>query len=134
MPRSIVRRVDAGEALAELTGLSSEIRAAALVGPARDVLAATPGLGERLPEVASELLEAAALTEPARTVESVVVELAGGAVFVVCADGSVAVATTGPEPVAALVVHDLRTCLERLAPPPPRPRARRKPAKDRVDA
>jgi hypothetical protein len=134
MRGSIVRRVDAGEALDQLTRLSTEIEAAALLGPSGQVLAATPGNGGRLPRVASELLDAATLVDPAKTVERVVVELASGAVFVVGGRGHVAVATTGPEPAVALVVHDLRACLELVAPAKSAPRARRKPAKDRVDA
>jgi hypothetical protein len=110
-----VRRVDAGEALGELGRLSAEIRSAAIVDTAGVAVAQTPGAdGGRLARIATELLERAAVIDPARAVERVEVRLQGRAVFVVRGGHHAAIATTPPETPAALVVHDLRTCLARI--------------------
>lgn len=104
--------VDAGESLDALTRLSAEIEHAAVLDSSGAVVASTSAAdADRLAPIAADVLEVAALVDPERTVDRVVVELAAGAVFVVRAGGHVAVATTGPEPAAALVVHDLRACL-----------------------
>jgi hypothetical protein len=96
--------------LVQLTSLSAGIERAALVDPAGAVLAATDGAdGERLAKVAGELFDAA--PPAAAGVTHVVVGLAAGSVFAVRDDRYVAVATTSPEPPAALVLHDLRTVL-----------------------
>jgi hypothetical protein len=130
-----VVRVDAAGALEELTGLSAEIRSAALLDEGGAVLAATAGAdGERLARVAAELLDVAAVVDTERVVERVVVSLAGGAVFVVRRGSRAAVATTGPEPPAALVVHDLRACLERLGQAGERRTRARRPQAAPVDA
>ncbi len=108
-------RVDAGEALDELSRLSEEIESAAILDDTGLPLARTPGAnGERLGRAAAELLELAGVVDPARVVERVEVRLAGGTVFVVRRGDRAAIATTPPETPAALVVHDLRTCLARI--------------------
>ena len=107
-----MRLVDAGEALSELTRLSAEIERAAVLDESGAVLASTPGADDgRLARAAAEMLDIAAPVRPGEPVERVEVELPTRAVFVVRAGGLVAVATTRAEPAAALVVHDLRTCL-----------------------
>ena len=109
--------MDAGEALDELTRLSGEIRRAAILDSSGVVLAATPGADrERLAQAALELLDVAAIVHPERDVEKVVVAVPAGAVVVVRSGAFSAVATTGPEPAAAVVAHDLRACLARLQP------------------
>jgi hypothetical protein len=106
-----VAHVDAGEALDELTSLSAEVEHAAVVGPSGVVAATAAADADRLARTATELLDVAALVDPDRAVDRVVVQVGAGAVFVVRDGARVAVATTGPEPAAALVVHDLRACL-----------------------
>jgi hypothetical protein len=106
--------VDAAQSLATLTALPTEIEQAAIVDPGGVVLAAAPAaVGERLARVAAEVLEArAALNDDLAYVE---VGLEAGSVFVVAHGGLTAVATTGPEPASALVLHDLRACLDRTS-------------------
>ncbi|GIU94026.1 MAG: hypothetical protein KatS3mg012_0483 [Gaiellaceae bacterium] len=118
--------MDAREALSELVELSSQVRAAVVLGGEGAVLAATPddpAAAERLARTALELVEAARELHAAGSdVTRVEVELAEGAVFVVRGKGLTVAATTGPEPTAGLVVYDLRTCLDRID---ERPRRRR---------
>jgi predicted regulator of Ras-like GTPase activity (Roadblock/LC7/MglB family) len=107
--------VDAGEALDELTRLSTEVDHAVILERSGTPLAVTAGTdADRLASAAVELLGVAAAVDEARTVEKVVVKLATGSVFVVRDREHIAAAATGPEPTEALVVHDLRTCLERI--------------------
>jgi hypothetical protein len=117
----------AAEILASLAELSSEIRCVVLLDSNGDVLAGSPGEnGQRLARVGVELLALARSTEPAgAAVAHVVVSAPNGAVITCRAAGSVAVATTTPEPAVALALHDLRTCLQRLE-EPDRPRKRRR--------
>ena len=126
--------VDAGEALLELTRLSAEIESAAVLDSAGTVRASTAGADvDRLACVAAELLDIAAPVRPDETVDRVEVSLSSGVVFVVRAGELVVIATTTPEPAAALVVHDLRTCLARIG-PSPRPTAGKRRKADPVDA
>jgi predicted regulator of Ras-like GTPase activity (Roadblock/LC7/MglB family) len=129
-----VASVDAGEALDDLIRLSADVEHAAIVDDSGAVLAATsPADGDRLARTGAELLAVSAAVDPARTVDSVLVELAAGVVFVVRGDRGVAVATTGTEPIAALVLHDLRVCVESIdRRPAPKRRGNRK--ADPVDA
>ena len=112
----IVVAVDARDALAELTRRSSEIDRAVIADREGELLAATPGApGGRLARLGGELLRSGALVRPGAEVERVEVALPSGSVFVLRSGPLMAVATTGAEPVAALVRHDLRACLEAVA-------------------
>lgn len=114
----IVVAVEARDALAELTHRSGEIDRAVIADSAGEVLAATPGAaGARLARLGGELLRTGALVRPGAEVERVEVTLASGSVFALRAAGLTVVATTRPEPAAALVVHDLRACLEQVDAP-----------------
>jgi predicted regulator of Ras-like GTPase activity (Roadblock/LC7/MglB family) len=105
--------VDAAEMLAQLTALSSEIERVAIVDAEGGVIAATAAAdGERLARAAAELFDAAP-PSAAAGVAYVEIGLALGSVFAVRDRGHVAVATTGPEPASALVLHDLRALLRR---------------------
>jgi hypothetical protein len=107
--------VDARDALAELTQLSNEIERAVIADDAGEPLASTAGApGPRLARIGAELLRTGALVRSGATVDRVEVAVADGAVFAVRCGGLVAVATTRPAPVSALVVHDLRSCLEQV--------------------
>ena len=118
--------MDAAAALAELSDLSAQVRAAAILRDGAVEAAFGPG-AERLAETAESLLAAAANVRPgAPDVERVEVVLPEGGVFVVQAGGRVAVATTVPQPTAGLVLYDLRTCLRRIDDGPPAPKRRRK--------
>ena len=105
--------MDAAETLAQLSALSSEIERAAIVDPEGVVIAATAAaVGEKLARAAGELFDAAP-PSVAAGVAYVEIDLPFGSVFAVRDHGQVAVATTGPEPAAALVLHDLRALLQR---------------------
>lgn len=110
--------MDAKEALAELTELSSQVERAVVLDAEGGVLAATPegdAAAEHLAKVAVELVEAARELHGAGDgVTRVEVDLEQGALFVVRSEGRSIAATTGPAPTAGLVVYDLRTCLSRI--------------------
>ena len=130
-----MRRVDAGEALDALSRLSADIESAAILDSSGAPVAVTATAdGAQLARTAAELLDIAAVVDPERTVERVEVRLSSRSVFVVRAGDHVAVATTHPEPPAALVVHDLRTSLARLGPTARTTTAKRKRKQDQVDA
>ena len=100
--------MDATEALAELAAISSQIDDAVVSAESGSVLAATSGDGRALAEAGRALLERAA---GARAVH---VATAQGSVFAVDGGGRTIVATTGPDPNAPLVLHDLKRCLRAL--------------------
>jgi predicted regulator of Ras-like GTPase activity (Roadblock/LC7/MglB family) len=114
--------VEPSEALAELMHLSSQIEDVAIVGGSGFVLAASgaPERGEQLARVATELLAAAADVRPSVDVSRIEISLGATSVFVVAEGGRLAVATTVAEPIAGLVVYDLRTALRRLDDEPAR--------------
>ena len=121
--------MDARAALAELTELSSQVEAAALLEAGDGPAVSTPAdeaTAERLAAAAREALEAAASVRPGAEVTRVEVTLPHGGLFVVREGGRTAVATTIPDPTAGLVVYDLRTCLRRIDEPAPRRRRRTK--------
>ncbi len=110
--------MDAAQSLAALSGLSSDIAHVAIVDADGSVVAATAGAdGAKLALVASELFEVAAPNNAARgnavrgnaAVAYVEVGLPTGSVFAVREGMQTVIATTGPEPASALVLHDLRT-------------------------
>ena len=123
------------EALAELLDLSTQVRDAAILGESGFVLASsgTAERGEQLARVAADLAAAAADVRPATEVTRVEVTGADVNLFPVKDAGRTAIATTGPEPVAGLIVYDLRTMLGRLDAPAAR-RPSRKKKKDATDA
>ena len=128
-----VGAVDAQEALAELTTLSSQIEDAAVLGEsgscsrARGRRSAVSNW-RRSPPIS---LAAAADVRASGEVSRVEVRVGSTSVFVVVEGGRTAVATTVPEPTAGLVLYDLRTALRRLEEPDPeRPKATRKKAAD----
>ena len=121
--------MDAAAALKELSELSAQIEAAAVL---RDgAVEATVGntdVAERVARAADGLLATAAAVRPGGPeVERVEVVVPDGGVFVVRAGSRTVVAATVPEPTAGLVLYDLRTCLRRIE-DEPAPKRRRKKA------
>ena len=116
-----MRAVDAAQALAELTEISSEIEAAAITDDQGNVAATTRADGVALAAAGRALLEHAARVQ-GREPAQVGVATAKGSVFVVRDDGRTIVATTMPEPTAGLVFYDLKACLRALEPPKPKRR------------
>jgi hypothetical protein len=107
--------MDADAALAELTELSSQIQAAALLEE-RAVTASTGPGAQSLAAAADELLAAAAdVRRGGPAVTRVEVSFPHASVFLVVEGDRRIVARTVPRPTPGLVVHDLRACLRRLA-------------------
>jgi hypothetical protein len=113
--------MDAAQALADLTEISSQIEAAVLF----DAAGAVQG---------STLADATAGEELVRVGAAVVTPLEAstreGSVFIVRDGDRGVVATTAPEPTVGLVFYDLKSCLgsAEAEPAPPKPRRRRRPA------
>ncbi|MGH3078255.1 MAG: roadblock/LC7 domain-containing protein [Gaiellaceae bacterium] len=125
--------MDAAQALAELTELSSQVERAVVLRADGSVLAATPDDPAASGPLATAALDVVAtafgLRSTPQEVTRVEVELEEGALFVLRAGGRMIAAVTGPQPTAGLVVYDLRTCLERISEPEkPKRRSRTKAA------
>ena len=112
--------MDAAQALADLTAISSQIEGAVIAGTDGRVVAATfadAGRGEQVARAALDLLraadDAAGGTRPVALLQLQAAQ-PDGSVFVVRDGERVVVAVTGAEPTAGLVFYDLKTCL-RLA-------------------
>ena len=111
--------MDAAQALAELTEISSQIVAAVIVDDAGTVLGATAGDGRGLAENGRALLERGANARSGREPTQLEAATGAGSVFVLREGGRTIVATTAPEPTVGLVFYDLKSCLRALEPPKP---------------
>ena len=111
--------MDAAAALADLTEISSQVDAAAVVDAEGALLASTSADtagGERLARAGLALLEAAApVAGGRRAVTRLEAALREGSVFVLREHDLVIVARTSPRPAAGLVFYDLGTCLHAVA-------------------
>jgi predicted regulator of Ras-like GTPase activity (Roadblock/LC7/MglB family) len=122
--------VEAAQALADLTQISSQIQAAAIADEQGLVEGSTLGDGTALAEAGRALLAGAARLR--NGVEPAQLEVAAeeGSVFVLREGGRTIVATTGSRPTVGLVFYDLKSALRSLEPVKPRakpkPRAPRK--------
>jgi predicted regulator of Ras-like GTPase activity (Roadblock/LC7/MglB family) len=124
--------MDAAQALAELTELSSQVQRAVVLDPGGAVLGSTGDdtpAAQALAQAALDLVAAAGeLHASSDQVTRAEVELAEGSLFVIREGGKTIAATTGPRPTAGLVAYDLRTCLQRIQEEKPkRKRAAKKP-------
>jgi predicted regulator of Ras-like GTPase activity (Roadblock/LC7/MglB family) len=125
--------MDAQQALADLTEISSQIEAAVVFDEAGAVAGSTfgdSGQGEELARAAAELLRAA---ETVRRGESPLTQLevatGEGSVFVVRDGKTCIAATTSGNPTVGLVFYDLKSALRNVkAAPAPKRRTRRTPA------
>ena len=112
--------MDAKQALADLTEISSQIRSAVLLSDDGTIAASTleGERAERMAKAARALLEAAERTRPGlgpgalTQLEAATLE---GSVFVVRDHGRVIAAVTSPEPTVGLVFYDLKSCLRNAA-------------------
>jgi len=120
--------MDAQQALADLTEISSQIEAAVVFDDKGKVAGSTLADGESFAQAAGELLAAA---DEVKTGQSPLTQLeistADGSVFVVRDGKTLIAATTGPAPTVGLVFYDLKSAL-RSAKPKPKPRPKAKPA------
>jgi predicted regulator of Ras-like GTPase activity (Roadblock/LC7/MglB family) len=131
--------MDAAQALADLTEISSQIEAAALFGEDGGVAASTfadDARAQAFVEAARRLLEATAALRSSASPNQVEVATAEGSVFVVRDDGRLIAATTTPEPTVGLVFYDLKSCLRAAAAEEEKPkrRSRKKKEEDGDDA
>jgi predicted regulator of Ras-like GTPase activity (Roadblock/LC7/MglB family) len=120
--------MDAQQALADLTEISSQIEAAVVFDDKGKVVGSTLPDGDAFAKAAADLLAAA---EELKTGDSGLTQLeiatGDGSVFVVREGKTAIAATTPPEPTVGLVFYDLKSAL-RSVKPKPAPRARAKPA------
>jgi predicted regulator of Ras-like GTPase activity (Roadblock/LC7/MglB family) len=129
--------MEAAQALADLTEISSQIESAVLADGDGTVLASTfgdDGRAKGVAEAAVELLRESEAVSPQGAEELVQLQAATpeGSVFVVRDAGSVVAAVTGGEPTVGLVFYDLRTCLRLVGHEPEgakKPARRRRPEK-----
>jgi hypothetical protein len=131
--------MDAAQALADLTEISSQIDAAVLFDESGDVLGSTladEAAAKALADGAAGLLEGAgAFRSGDAAVTQLEASTHGGSVFVV-RDGTRRIAaTTGPSPTVGLVFYDLKSCLRGTGEPEPaaKPKARPRRKKETVD-
>lgn len=104
------------EAIRDLLDVSTDITSVVVVDAHGDVVAAGPGAAGTDVSAAIERLWDAASRRASQLGEAglkhLVVPVAGGTVAVVAAHGRRAAAVAGPRPAVALLLFDLRTCLD----------------------
>jgi len=114
--------MDAEQALADLTEISSQIQAAVVFDDAGKVAASTLGDLPRADELAHAAGGLLAAAEAVKTGESPLTQLevatGEGSVFVVRDGKTVIAATTGNNPTAGLVFYDLKSALRNVKPKP----------------
>ena len=128
--------MDAAQALADLTEISSQIEAAVLFDEKGSVDGSTlgaAGAAEGLVDAARRLLEsAAAFRGEGGDVTQIEASTSEGSVFVVVDGPRRVAATTAANPTVGLVFYDLKSCLREAAAAPEKPkRARRSKAEDK---
>ena len=125
--------MDAAEALADLTQISTQIELAVLVDASGEVLAsagAGSGQAAKIAEAARRLLaaaeEAMGEAEARERLVQLQVALPDGCVFLVQDDERLVAAVTVAEPTVGLIFYDLKTCLRHVAGESltPKPKAR----------
>jgi predicted regulator of Ras-like GTPase activity (Roadblock/LC7/MglB family) len=124
--------MDAKQALADLTEISSQIQAAVVFDDQGKVAASTLGESARSDELARAAGGLLAAADEIKTggqnaLTQLEVATGEGSVFVVRAGKTVIAATTGSNPTAGLVFYDLKSALRNVK-PAARPAAAKKPA------
>jgi predicted regulator of Ras-like GTPase activity (Roadblock/LC7/MglB family) len=126
--------MDAAQALADLTEISSQIEAAVLFDESGAVLGSTlanTAAAEGVARAAGELLERAGAFRSEGSITQLEASTAGGSVFVVRDEARRIAATTGPTPTVGLVFYDLKSALRNTDAEASKPkRARRKKSDD----
>lgn len=123
--------MDAAQALADLTEISTQIEAALIADEEGAVVASTFADDATAGQAARSALELLAAAEDAGQngavrLTQVLAATHAGSVFVVRGDDRIATAVTGPEPTVGLVFYDLKTCLRLAAEQPEKPKRPRK--------
>ena len=109
--------MDAAEALADLTEISAQVRAAVVLDASGAIEGSTLADGERARELAAaavRLLEAAGEVRGGAQAMQLHAATRDGSVFVVRGDGRTIAAVTAADPTVGLVFYDLKTCLRQL--------------------
>ena len=124
--------MDAQQALADLTEISSQIEAAVVFDDQGKVAGSTLTEGGRADELAKAAAALVAAAGGVKTGESVLTQLevstGEGSVFVVRDDKTSIAATTGGNPTAGLVFYDLKSALRSVKPAAKSAPAKRKTA------
>jgi predicted regulator of Ras-like GTPase activity (Roadblock/LC7/MglB family) len=111
--------MNAQQALADLTEISSQIQAAVVFDDKGKVAGSTlddAERGDRLARSAQELLAAAESIRGESTLTQLEVATSEGSVFVVREGSTCIAATTGSNPTAGLVFYDLKSALRSAKP------------------
>ena len=109
--------MDAAQALADLTEISSQIEGAVLAEAGGTLVASTfadEARGARVAEGALRLLAAAEERSGGGRLVQLEAAFPDGSVFVVRDDRHVVAAVTRPDPTVGLIFYDLKTCLRML--------------------
>jgi len=126
--------MDAAQALADLTEISSQIEAAVLFDESGAVLGSTLASADAAEEVAraaGELLERAGAFRSGGSITQLEASTADGSVFVVRDEARRIAVTTGPAPTVGLVFYDLKSALRNTDAEASKPkRTRRRKADD----
>ena len=132
MSVSVKRVPPAADALAHLTEISTQIKAAVVLDREGTVQASTVD-DERAGRIASSALELFRQADAQRDQELVQLDaaLSGGSVFVVRDEERLIAATTTPGPTAGLVFYDLKSALRSFG-QAPKPKPKRAPAKKKA--
>jgi predicted regulator of Ras-like GTPase activity (Roadblock/LC7/MglB family) len=129
--------MDAAQALADLTEISSQIEAAVLFDEQGGIVGSTladEAAAKALAGAGAALLDEADGVRPgAGAVTQLEAATALGSVFVVRQGGQRIAATTVAQPTVGLVFYDLKSCLRGAAPDPPKPKRARAPRKKATD-
>jgi predicted regulator of Ras-like GTPase activity (Roadblock/LC7/MglB family) len=124
------RTMDAQQALADLTEISSQIQAAVVFDDKGKVAGSTLGDGGRADELVKAATELLAAAEDVKAGESPLTQLevatGEGSVFVVRAGKTCIAATTASNPTVGLVFYDLKSALRNVKLTPARKPASRK--------
>ena len=130
----MLARMDAAQAIADLTEISPQVRHVAVVeadGSVSGSNLADAGATGRLVDGARELVEAAEGFRPGLAQLEAATQ--AGSVFVVRDGDRLIAATTTPEPTVGLVFYDLKTCLRSIDVPKPKPKRRTTTKKKETD-
>jgi predicted regulator of Ras-like GTPase activity (Roadblock/LC7/MglB family) len=127
--------MDAAQALADLTEISTQIQAAVIADEKGAVLASTFAEDATAGQAARSALDLLAAAEDSGRngpvhLTQVLAAMHSGSVFVVRGDDRIATAITGPEPTVGLVFYDLKTCLRLSAQQPEKTKRARKKKQD----
>jgi predicted regulator of Ras-like GTPase activity (Roadblock/LC7/MglB family) len=116
--------MDAQQALADLTEVSSQIQTAVVFDDNGKVVGSTATDVEPFARAAADLLAAAEdVNAGSSALAQLEVSTTAGSVFVVREGKTTIAATTAPAPTVGLVFYDLKSALRSLKPkPPPKPR------------